>query len=174
VALWSNLRVRIRSLLERPLRVAHAFQPLEAIVVLGAPVHRDGGLSRVLAERVEAAARLFRGGGAPVVVVTGGVTNGAPRSEAAAMAEALVAEGVPEAAIVVEDRARTTDENARYTARVIAARRVWLVTHPFHARRAAFLFTRAGFTPSVWPLTGAPRLRWLVREYAAWARLLLR
>ena len=151
----------------------HPFAPREAIVVLGAPLTRDGGLSRVLAERVATAADLFHQGGAPQLVVTGGVTNGAPRSEASAMAEALVAAGVPEAAILVEDRSLTTAENARYTGELIAARRVWLVTHGFHARRAARLFAREGFDPSVWPVPGAARLRWIVREYAAWARLLL-
>jgi uncharacterized SAM-binding protein YcdF (DUF218 family) len=158
---------------EAPLRVVHPFEVRDAIVVLGAPVRRDGGLSRVLRERVSAAAELFVAGGAPRVVVTGGTTNGAPRSEAAAMAEALVAGGVPPAAIVVEDRSRTTAENATYTAELVDARRVWLVTHAFHARRAAHLFRRAGFDPSVWPVAGAPRLRWLAREYAAWAGLLL-
>lgn len=165
--------MRVLSLLEWPLRIEHPFEVRDAIVVLGAPVRRDGRLSRVLAERVAAAAELFHTGGAPIVVVTGGVTNGAARSEAAAMAEALAAAGVPDAALVVEERSRTTAENARYTAELIAARRVWLVTHAFHARRAARLFARAGFEPSVWPVAGAPRLRWLVREYGAWARLLL-
>ena len=50
-------------------------------------------------------------------MTTGGVTGRAPRAEAAVLADALVAAGVPRDAIVVEDRAQTTRENARFTAR---------------------------------------------------------
>ena len=82
------------NVLQRPLRVSDPFQPLDAIVVLGSPLTPDGQLSSVLAERVDAAAALYHRGGAPVVVATGGTTRGAPRSEAAAIAEGLAAAGV--------------------------------------------------------------------------------
>jgi uncharacterized SAM-binding protein YcdF (DUF218 family) len=56
---------------------------------------------------------------------------------------------------------------------------VWLVTQPFHGRRAALLFARAGLEPRVWHIDGsiqyrdrARAVRWLAREYAAWGKLL--
>ena len=164
----------LAKILEAPLRVAHPFEPLDAIVVLGAPLARDGSLTAALKGRVAAAAELYRRGGGRYVVVTGGVTHGAPRPEAAAMAEALV--DVPRDVLLVEDRALTTADNARYTAQMLAplgARRVWLVTQPFHTRRAAYLFQRAGLEPRAWPVPGAPKLRWALREYASWGALLL-
>jgi uncharacterized SAM-binding protein YcdF (DUF218 family) len=167
--------------LEVPLVVRDALEPLDAIVVLGAPL-KDDALSDVLAERVAAAAALYHGGGAPIVVATGGVTGRATRAEAAVIAEALAARGVPPTAIVVEDRSRTTAENATCAAALLGARRrVWLVTQPFHARRARWLFRRAGFDPRVWHIADSIEyrdrrraLRWLSREYGAWARALLR
>ena len=170
--------------LEAPLTVEHAFAPLDAIVVLGAPLGPGGSLTAVLAERVAAAADLFRAGGGRLVVESGGVTAGAPRAEAHAMAEALVAAGVPSAALVVEDVSRSTEENAREVAARLAplgARRVWIVTQPFHGRRAALLFARAGLEPRVWHIAAGLQardrrraLRWLAREYLAWCGLFVR
>jgi uncharacterized SAM-binding protein YcdF (DUF218 family) len=173
---------QLARLLEAPLVVAHPLEPLDAIVVLGAPLAPSGALSALLAERVAAAAALYHAGGARRVVASGGVTGGrAARAEAAVIAEALAAAGVPD--VLVEDRSRTTAQNARFTAELLAplgARTVWIATQPFHGRRAARLFRRAGFEPRVWHIADSiqyrdrPRaLRWLVREYLAWGKLLV-
>lgn len=173
----------IARLLEAPLVVGDSSmdEPRDAIVVLGASLRRDR-LSRVLAERIAAGVTLWRAGGAPTIVCTGGVTGRAHRAEATVMAEALVAAGVPTSAIVVEDRAQTTADNAAFVAALLpAGARVWLVTQPFHARRAAYLFRRAGLDARAWHIADSLEyrdrrraMRWLVREYAAWARLLVR
>jgi uncharacterized SAM-binding protein YcdF (DUF218 family) len=171
---------QLAGLLERPLVIRDPFEPLDVIVVLGAPLGPGGALSRVLAERVEAAAALWRAGGAPIVLASGGTTHGAPRAEADAIAEALRAQGIDD--VLLERDSRTTAENAQYVARMLAAtgaRRIWLVTQPFHGRRAARLFRAAGLEPHVWHIADsleyrdrARAVRWLVREYAAWAKLL--
>ena len=168
--------------LEAPLVIEHAFEPLDAIVVLGAPLGRGDMLSEVLAERVDAAAALYRAGGAPHVVATGGVTGGATRAEADVLAEALAARGVPD--VIVERASKSTLENARYTAELLAplgARRVWIVTQPFHGRRAARLFRGAGLEPRVWHIADSIEyrdrrraLRWLVRESVSWGALVAR
>jgi len=172
--------------LETPLTVKHALEPnapLDAIVVLGAPLRRSGALSQILRERIVAAAALYHAGGASHVIATGGATHGAPRSEAEAIAEELKAAGVPD--VIVESRSRTTAENARFTAALLAerlppgaVRTIWIVTQPFHGRRAARLFRDAGFEPRVWHIDDSLQyrerkraLRWLVREYAAWGKL---
>ena len=165
--------------LEAPLVIrGEALRPLDAIVVLGAPL-RDDQPTPPLAERIEAAAALYHAGGAPRVVATGGITRGASRSEAAAIADALRARGIPD--VLVEDRSQTTTDNAVFTARMIGACSVWIVTQPFHGRRAARLFRRAGFDAHVWHIADSLEyrdrrraLRWVAREYVAWAGLLLR
>lgn len=173
---------RIASLLEAPLVVREPMCPLDAIVVLGAPLWPGDRLSPALAERVDAAAALWRAGGAPIVVATGGRTNNAARSEAAVIGDALRERGVAD--VLIEDESRSTAENARYTAALLAprgVRSVWLVTQPFHGRRAARLFRAAGLDPHVWHIAHsiqyADRRRaviWLVREYAAWGAMFVR
>jgi uncharacterized SAM-binding protein YcdF (DUF218 family) len=212
----------LAEVLARPLRVADrvaastvggadSVPPARAIIVLGAPLSPDGQLSELGGERVRAAAELWRRGGAPRVVVSGGVTRGAVRSEAAVMADGLVALGVPRQAILVEEQSLTTAENAircaellgaqhaeRAAAKVADAARgdiaheaaaatsseapigaVWLVTQPFHARRAQRYFRRQGFAPRVWHIADSiaeqdPRaaVRWSLREYLAWVKAL--
>lgn len=166
-----------------PLAVRDPLERLDAIVVLGAPLTRRGGLTDVVAERVAAAAALWRADAAPLVCPTGADTGGG-RSEAHAMAEALLDHGVPAAALRIEPRARSTAENATEVARLLrgeGVRRVWLVTQPFHGRRARWLFRRAGLDPRVWAIDDglqhqhpARALRWIAREYAAWAGALAR
>ncbi len=168
--------------LEAPLVVREPFQALDAIVVLGAPLGPGDGLSPVLAERAAAAAALWRAGGAPIVVTSGGITHGAARAEAEVLADAVRAAGVPE--VLVENRSLTTRENARFTWELLrdrGARSVWLVTQPFHGRRAARLFRAVGFTAHAWHIADSVQyrdrtkaLRWLVREYAAWAAMFVR
>lgn len=166
-------------LLEAPLVIREPLRPLDAIVVLGAPLGPGDTLTAVLAERAAAAAALYHAGGAPLVVATGGVTHGATRAEADVLADALAAAGVRD--VLVERASQTTAANARLTAALLAphaAHRVWLVTQPFHGRRAARLFRAAGLEPHVWHIADSLEyrerrraVRWLVREYAAWAAL---
>lgn len=176
-------------LLERPLVIGDAIDELaapverrDAIVALGAPVAPSGRPSEILAERLEVAAALFHRGGAPLVVVTGGLTRGARRAEADAMAESLAALGVPPAAILVENRSRDTAENAAFVRALLpTASRLWIVTQPFHTRRAARYFRRAGFSPRMayraagLQVTERRRaVAWMAREYAAWVLALVR
>jgi uncharacterized SAM-binding protein YcdF (DUF218 family) len=165
-----------------PLEAADPPGTADAIVVLGAPLSPGGGLSPVVAERVAAAVALWRVGAAPLVCVTGGPSRGT--TEADAMALALREVGVPERALRVERAARSTFDNARLTAALLrpeGVRSVWLVSQPFHLRRARWLFRRAGFEPRAHRIDGGLQdddawraLRWSAREYAAWLRALAR
>jgi uncharacterized SAM-binding protein YcdF (DUF218 family) len=123
----------------------------DAVVVLGSPLDEHGHCTAGLAERVACGVRLYREGLAPLVVLTGGVSPGAraTRPEAEGMADEAVRLGAPRNHLLVEPRARNTVENALYTAallreRVPAARRVLLVTHAYHLRRALRLFRHVG------------------------------
>ena len=81
------------------------------------------------------------------IVVTGGSVRGGV-VEADALAAELVRRGVPESALLLERKARSTRQNARYTARLVeplGVRRVGLVSCDFHLPRALFCFRRVGF-----------------------------
>ncbi len=173
----------LASVLEAPITPRDAeVEPLDAIVVLGAPLANDR-LTPWLQERVDAAVALYRAGAAPRIVTTGGVTRGARRSEAEALAEGIVAAGGPRGAVLVEGASQTTVENARNTYALLAplgARRVWVVTQPFHARRAVRIFRAVGLDARAWHIRDSvqyrdrPRaVKWLMREYAAWAKVLV-
>lgn len=161
--------------------------PVDAIVVLGAPIGADGQLSPLAEERVRAGVRLWEMGAAPVICVVGGHCPKGCEDSAAereGMARRVRALGVPEAALRVDRQSTSTWTNALRAAELLhpeGRRRVWLVTQPFHLRRARFYFRRAGFEPLGFHIAGslqyrAPKLalRWIGREYAAWALALFR
>jgi uncharacterized SAM-binding protein YcdF (DUF218 family) len=141
----------------------------DAIVVLGCRVFPDGRPSIALARRVQKAAELWAAGHAEVLVLTGGRGEaGVVEAEVAAtMAESL---GVPRAAMVLETRSTSTDENARFAAEAIAGRRVVVVTDAYHVLRSERVFARhfdevhvvGTVSPRWWP-----RVQGALREVAA-------
>jgi uncharacterized SAM-binding protein YcdF (DUF218 family) len=166
--------------LSRPLETRDSFARADAIVVLGSPLRRDGTLTPVLEERVRAGVELWRRGGAPVVCFTGGKNRWAMHDETEADAMAAHAQelGLPLEAILVEREARYTMENAIKSAALLAGRRdLWLVTTPFHLRRARLWFRRLGFTTrglymedSVQFARPGRALRWVTKEYLSLLR----
>lgn len=110
----------------------------DAILVLGRELVDDAPTA-VFRARLDHGAGLWRDGWAPRIVVSGGWTGTARRSEADAGREYLLAGGVPEAAIWTEDRSRHTLENlfnVRETLRRHGLGRVLLVSDPLHLARA--------------------------------------
>ena len=156
--------------------------------MLGTPLDARGRLTAIGEERVRAGAKAWHEGVAPLLVLTGGRAPfvRAPHgvSEAAAMAARARELGVPGDAIVEEGASSSTLENARACAALLlprGARKVWIVSHPFHLRRAMRLFRRAGFEPLGWLIAGSMEetlpwwgLRRVAREYLSWAKALLR
>lgn len=122
----------------------------DAIVVLGAQVHRGGRPSAALRGRVRRAAGLYHEGHAPRIVVTGGVGESGI-AEAAVMEALAVAYGVPAGAIVREGSATRTTESAREVgamARAAGWHSVIVVSDPFHLARSARMFRAEGL--AVW------------------------
>ena len=126
----------------------------DAIVLLGggiAPLRGDmiyPDLSGS-ADRIWHAARLYHAGKAPLIIPSAGNVWGGPErpSTAQAMRMLLEALGVPDHAIVIEDRSRNTRGNAVFTEKLAADRgigQVLLVTSYWHMRRAEAAFRRMG------------------------------
>ena len=97
------------------------------------------------------AAKLYREGKAPLVIVSsGGIAWPGAAPEAADMAEVLKFAGVPESAIVQETNSRNTYENAVYVQEILASRgirRILLVTSAMHMPRALLIFRHQGAEP---------------------------
>lgn len=149
-------------------------QPSDVIVVLGAGLRRDDQPNLALIRRSEQGAALYHAGFAPFVICSGGFAPGRSRSEADACRQILEANGVPRDAIILEERSRSTEENAIYS-REIMHEHGWqtalLVSDGYHMLRAQWIFRDYGIdiVPSPTPLR--PRLSTLVtavaREVAA-------
>lgn len=142
--------------------------PYDAIVVLGGsvlarasagapasvPADAPGlSLSRIQsndsAERLVAAAALYRAGAAPRVIASGGsgLVFDQNAKEGPYMAALLQLMGIPDSALIVESGSRNTYENAlrcRAILQAAGADRVILVTSAWHMRRAEAVFRKAG------------------------------
>jgi uncharacterized SAM-binding protein YcdF (DUF218 family) len=95
-------------------------RPADAIVVLGAAQY-DGRPSPVFRARLDHAVELFRDGLAPYFVVTGGGAPGDWTTEADVARAYALAQGVPDKAILVEDKGRTTLESLSGVAKLLRA-----------------------------------------------------
>jgi uncharacterized SAM-binding protein YcdF (DUF218 family) len=99
--------------------------PADVIVVLG------GG-----SDRPERAVELFKERNAPRIIVSG-------RGDCEINRRALIAAGVPAGVIELENQSRTTEENARFTIKLLREQklnRVIIVTSWYHSRRALRTF----------------------------------
>ena len=129
-----------------------------AAVVLGAQVLPGGRPSGTLRARTLHAARLHTAGTVGLLIPTGGVGEHSP-SEAEVMARILRQEGVPEEAILLEEKARSTRESARLVAAMARGRGIrdlLLVTDPLHCVRAVEAFRVEGFEAQVSPVYSSP------------------
>jgi uncharacterized SAM-binding protein YcdF (DUF218 family) len=148
--------------LENGLRTApDTLNPPQAIVVLGAEVMRTpsdpGGAvaGHLTTDRLRAAAGLQRRTGLPVLVTGGSFDPDVP-PVGALMAAALVETfGVP--VRWIETNALDTWQNARFSGEILRSAgisSIFLVTHPWHMKRALTAFTPTGLavTPAPTPL----------------------
>ncbi|MGH6923661.1 MAG: YdcF family protein, partial [Propylenella sp.] len=146
---WITVRLEGRF----PPQAVDALPAVDAIILLGGVLDRpaSGTIPADLgeaADRLLHAARLFRAGKAPRIVVTGGNlpwTGGAPESET--LAELLIELGVPRPALIIETKSVNTREsgvNVAATFREKGWRTGLLVTSGTHMRRALVVFRAAG------------------------------
>lgn len=149
----------------------------DAIVVLGGAFsfdadspYPDAGAS---VDRYWHGARLYHAGKAARIILTGGRDPAEPDRPTEAQSGALFLRdmGVPEGALLLDNKSRTTADHVRYISEIMADEglsRLLLVTSATHMRRSEAVFRRAGLdiTPvatdfSVGPGAGAGVRRWL-------------
>ena len=136
-------------------------EPADVIIVLGSGLNRNQTPGPSLRNRSAHAAALWREGYAPMIICAGGYARWATRSEADGCAEVLRDNGVPPEAIVLEERSRSTEENAVYAQEIMQARgwqSALIVSDGYHLLRATWIFSQQGFTDfSTSPATVTPR-----------------
>ena len=169
---------------------AQELQTYQGVVVLGGalePSYVWEGRSQVAlngaAERMVVPLALLRQNPALQLLFTGGEGDllGQGLSEAARAQIFYSAQGLPPERLLVEDRSRTTYENAVFSARVpgVDPAKPWLlVTSAWHMRRALATFQKLGWnvTPYAVDFNTGSHTPWteysLVRGSRKWALLL--
>ncbi len=135
----------------------------DAVIVLGAAVHGSEP-SRTLIGRLDAALAYRQTNPGALIVVSGGQGAQENLPEGVAMADYLIAQGVPSSAVVVEDRATSTEENLAFSRTLLDVRlkpgyRVVLVTDDFHVYRASRIARAAGLE-TTWVGRATPWYFW--------------
>ena len=166
---WPPVATQLSQGLEakaRTLQSQNAGGPYVAILLLGggitpaSPDNQTPANAHEAFDRVIYAAQLYHKGLAPQIIVSGGTslrdTYPQAESEAAAMKNALVFMGVPEAAIVLEDQSLTTRQNMAFTANLLEENhiigRIALVTSATHMPRAAATAKKYGMHVDAYPI----------------------
>jgi uncharacterized SAM-binding protein YcdF (DUF218 family) len=131
------------------------------IIVLGGALDPDISKARHSfalsggAERITAGILLARRFPDALLVFSGGDVDPDKPREADVSARFAEQMGVPRARLVVEDRSRSTAENAAFTRRLVmpkAGQRWILVTSAMHMPRAIGAFRRVGFPVEAYPV----------------------
>ena len=115
------------------------------LIVLGAQV-KESGPSVVLKYRLDAAAEYLNNNENTVCIVSGGQGYNEPYTEAQVMREYLLEQGIPDERIIVEDKAKDTEQNIRFSMEFFDPKKdsVAVVTNNFHAYRGLALAKKQG------------------------------
>ena len=109
------------------------------------------------ADRVLHTVQLYKMGKCNKIIVSGGMGSLRDKfeTEAASLKRILLFAGVPDSAIILEERARNTYENAQFTKQLLIQhpelKKLVLVTSAFHMRRSAACMKKASVTADTFP-----------------------
>lgn len=125
----------------------------EAVIVLGAQV-RGKSLTKTLRLRLDGAISYLQENEGAYVIVSGGQGPGEDISEAEAMKQYLMEHGISENIILLEDKSTTTDENLKFSRKLLEDRKgikdvsklkTVIATNRFHVGRAVSIAKKHGF-----------------------------
>lgn len=133
----------------------------DAVIVLGAGIRGDR-VTQVLQFRLESAIEYYQKNPNALIVVSGGQGLQETVTEAYAMEQYLLHRGIPQGAILKEERATSTQENMEFSKELLDGcfdrdYRVVVITNNFYLYRGVQYAKKAGFTgvarkgaPLVW------------------------
>lgn len=143
---------------------------IDHVIVLGAKLNGDV-MSLSLYYRVQKALSYLEENENATVIVAGGQGEGEWITEASAMAQYFIKNGISEDRIILEELSTNTNENFKFSREIIGEeiKELVVVTNDFHLYRSLVIAKRQGFEP--YPL--AAETPWVVkgklwsREYVA-------
>jgi uncharacterized SAM-binding protein YcdF (DUF218 family)/glycosyltransferase involved in cell wall biosynthesis len=138
--------------LAAPLQMSAAPVHADAVVVFAGGVGESGKAGGGAQERLKRAVDLYRGGFAPALILSSGYVYSF--HEAEVMRALAVDQGVPAAAIVLEEHATNTYQNVRFVDAILRDhqwRRILLVSSPYHMRRALLVWRKQAADIEVTP-----------------------
>lgn len=119
------------------------YEESDVVIVLGAGLMEDR-ISTTLSYRLDKAIDYHEKYPKVPIIVSGGQGRDELRSEAEAMKEYLIAQGVEESLILMEDQAENTYENFQYSYELIKeqninAQKITVITNRFHMFRSVYI-----------------------------------
>jgi uncharacterized SAM-binding protein YcdF (DUF218 family)/glycosyltransferase involved in cell wall biosynthesis len=136
-----------------PLRVTAPPAPADAIVVFAGGVGESGKAGGGTQERVQRAVDAYHAGYAPRMILSSGYLYSFPEAEL--MRSVALQQGVPPAAIVLEQRSTDTYQNVRFVDQILRDHgwsSVLLVSSPYHMRRALLVWHKVAPEVRVIPM----------------------
>ena len=137
----------------------------EIMVILGCQVY-SWGPSVLLQDRLDTALLYLEEHPEMTIVVTGGKGSDEHASEAQVMSDYLVAHGIPEEQILLEDQSKNTAENMIFTNLLLTeqgydvTQEILVVSNGFHLTRSRMLFERTWGTGENLNTLAAPSSHW--------------
>lgn len=138
--IWT-ITIIIIIIIALPLLVGWYLSPQDSLEKVDAIVVVSGGDNDA---RIEKAVSLWEEGWSKMIIFSGAAAEGEV-SNAKAMERIAVKAGVPEENILIEEKSKTTLENAEMTSVIITEngyKSIILVTSPYHQRRTYELFKK--------------------------------
>ncbi len=144
--------------LASPLKISQAPQQADVIVVFGGGVGEGGSPGKSTIERARYAAELYKNGYARHIVFSSGYIY--KYNDAENMKLIALSADVSEQDIILEQKANSTYENAKFTAEILDDHNwdtILLVSSPYNMRRASLVFRKLDkdlkviYTPVIGP-----------------------
>ena len=140
----------------------------DVILLLGMRLYDDGTADPTTIGRVDKAAMLWKQGVAPVIVASGGqgYNEKHDRMQADVMAELLIERGIPDEAIIREDKSRTTVFNVEYTQELLGKKdfTAAVVTTDWHMKRSLLICKQRGVIATGFPVEMPHDRAWRARK----------
>ena len=116
----------------------------DCILILGCRVYSDGRMSDMLADRVQTGVRLYEGGLAPILLMSGDRSADGSYDEVGAMRNFALSMGVPDEAIAIDPCGYSTYESVLRAKETYGFERILIVTQEYHLSRALYIARKMG------------------------------